>query len=153
VVVLRLLAHRERPGHGHLHRAVGVRAEELQVAELHRARAGDRADDPRHRVGMPGAVERGPRLVDVDALQGGGEVVGVALPADLTVGEEVEAGPLLGADRELGGVVLRLGEELRLDAPQLLGAHPRREPAGELGPVDEPFRLRVAADQRRREQG
>ena len=125
VVVLRLLRHRERPGHGHLHRPVGVAAQELQVADLHRVRPVDRADDAGHRVGVPGAVQRRPRVVDVDALQRGGEVVGVALPADLAVGEQVQPGALLGADRELGRVVLGLSEQRGLDAPQLLRAHPR----------------------------
>ena len=149
VVVLRLLGHRERPGHRHLHRTVGVRLEELQVADLDRGRPGDRPDDARHRVGVPGAVERGARVVDVDAVERGGEVVGVALAADLAVGDEVEARALLGPDGHLGGVVLRLGEVVGLDAPQLLGPHARREAAREPGPVDQPLRLRVAADQGR----
>ena len=76
-------------------------AQELQVADLDRVRPVDRADDARHRVGVPGAVERGARVVDVDAVERGGEVVGVALAADLAVGEQVEPGALLGADREL----------------------------------------------------
>ena len=53
VVVLRLLGHRERPGHRHLDRTVGVRLEELQVTDLDRTAPGDRPDDPRHRVGVP----------------------------------------------------------------------------------------------------
>ena len=111
----------------------------------------DRADDARHRVRMPGAVERGARVVDVDAVQRRGEVVGVALAADLAVGEQVQPGALLGADRELRRVVLGLREQGGLDAPQLLGAHARREAAGELRAVDQPLGLGVAADQRRRE--
>ena len=42
---------------------------------LHRARAAHRADHARHRVGVPAAVERLSRGVDVDALEGGREVV------------------------------------------------------------------------------
>src|SRR5712691_1627822 len=45
-------------------------------------------------------------------------------------------------------VLLRLGEQRLGDAPQLLCAHPRREARGELLAVDQPLRLRVAANQR-----
>ena len=62
VVVLRLLAHGERPGHGHLHRPVGVRAQELQVAHLHRVRAADRPDDAGHRVRVPSGPAPSPGL-------------------------------------------------------------------------------------------
>ena len=151
-VVLRLLRHRERTGHGHLHRPVGVRPEDLEVAELHRMPPPDRADDPRHRVRVTAAVERGPRVVDVDAVQRGGEAVGVALPAHLAVGEDVEPGPFLVADGEDGGVVLGLLQPLRGDPPQLAGPHPRREAAGQPRPVDQPVRLGVRTDERCREE-
>ena len=38
-------------------------------------------------------------------------------------------------------------ERLGPREPQLPGPHSRREPAGQLGPVDQPVRLRIAADQ------
>ena len=44
----------------------------------------------------------------VDALERGGEAVGVALAPHLAVGDDVDAGPLHVADGEQGGVVLRL---------------------------------------------
>src|SRR5207244_13601313 len=96
------------------------------------------------------AVELGSRFVDVDALERSGEAVRVALAADLAVGGDVDAGLLLRADREQRGVVLRLREMRLGDAPQLLRAHARREAAGELLAVDQPFGLRVTADQRGR---
>ena len=49
VVVLRLLRHRERAGHGHLDRVVGVRLQELHVADADRvaaARSGRRSAAP-----------------------------------------------------------------------------------------------------------
>ncbi|MDN5932768.1 MAG: hypothetical protein L0I24_17165, partial [Pseudonocardia sp.] len=97
---------------------------------------------------MSGAVQGGARVVDVDAVERGREMVGVALAAHLSVGDDVEPGAFLGADREHGGVVLGLGEMLGRGPPQLLRAHPRREPAGEAVPVDEPVGLGVAADER-----
>jgi hypothetical protein len=57
-------------------------------------------------------------VIRVDALERGGESVGVAFAADLAVGDDVDAGALLVADREQRGVVLRLIEPGRLDAPQ-----------------------------------
>jgi hypothetical protein len=91
-------------------------------------------------------------VVDVDPVERGCEVVRVALPADLAVGDDVEARPFLRADRHDRRVVLGLGEELRSRAPQLLRAHPRREAAGQSGPVDQPFGLGEAADQGRGKQ-
>jgi hypothetical protein len=88
-----------------------------------------------------------PRVVDVDALEGGGEAVAVGLAQHLAVGDDVEAGLLLGPDSQDPGVVLGLLQILRLDPPQLQSAHPRREPAGELGPVHQPVRLGIAAHQ------
>src|SRR5262249_45065819 len=81
------------------------------------------------------------------------EAVGVALAPDLAVGNDVEARILLRPDREKGGVGLGFSEELLGNAPELLGAHARRKALGEAGGVDEPVRLRVAADQSRGEQG
>jgi hypothetical protein len=106
------------------------------------------AGDARHRVRMAGAIERAAGIVDVDALERGGEAVRVALAPHLAVGNDVEAGALLVADGDERGVVLRLLEPLRRHPPQLARAHPRWKPSGELLAVDQPFRLRVGADQR-----
>jgi tetratricopeptide (TPR) repeat protein len=151
-VVLRLQRHRERPGHGDLDGPVGVRAQEPQVVHLDRAPPPDRPGDPGHRVRLAAAAEHGARVVDVHPVQRGREPVGVALPADLAVGDDVEPGPLLVPDRQHGRVALRLLQVPGVDPPQLPGPHPRREPAREPLPVDQPVRLRVASDQRRGKQ-
>ena len=67
IVVLRLLRHGERPGHGHLDRFLRVRAQELHVLHFDRVPAPDCADDARHGIGVPGAVEPGAGIVDVHA--------------------------------------------------------------------------------------
>src|SRR5581483_11667767 len=48
-------------------------------------------------------------------------------------------------------IVLRFLEEALLDPPKLARAHPRRKAPGELLAVDQPFGLRIAADERRGE--
>ena len=62
---------------------------------------------------MAAAVERRAGIVDVDALERGGEAVRVALAAHLAVGDDVEPGALLVADGEQRRVVLRLLEPIR----------------------------------------
>jgi hypothetical protein len=91
--------------------------QEQQVLNFDRVLAADPADHARHRVRMPGTVERAARVVDVHAFQRGGEAVGIALPADFAVGDDVEPGLLLRADGEQRGIVLRLGEEGFRNAP------------------------------------
>ena len=59
----------------------------------------DRSGHPGHRVRVPATVERRAGVVDVHAVKRGREPVGVAFPADLAVGDDVEAGVLLRADR------------------------------------------------------
>ena len=147
VVVLCLLRHGERPRHGDLDGPGGVRPQELQVGHLDRVLAPDRADDAGHRVRVAAAVQRRSRVVDVHSVKRRRETVGVALPADLAVGDDVEAGVLLGADGQQGGVSLRLLEELRCDAPQLTRAHSGREAAGQPAAVNQPVRLRIASNE------
>ena len=91
-VDLRLLRHREGSGHRDLDAALRVPAQELQVADLDRVAAPDRAHDARHRIGMTAAIERRAGIVEIDAVERGGEAVGVALAPDLAVGDDVEAG-------------------------------------------------------------
>ena len=71
-------------------------------------RAPDLADDARHRRLLARARLTSPGLLDVDALERRGEVVGVAFAAHLAVGDDVDAGALHVADGEQRGVVLRL---------------------------------------------
>ncbi|HTR11714.1 MAG TPA: hypothetical protein VMI72_00315 [Roseiarcus sp.] len=85
----------------------------------------------------------------VDALERGREAVRIALAADFAVGDDVEPGLLLQLDGDDGGVVLRLREKRLGDAPKLLRPHARRKASGEFRAVDEPFRLRVGADEGR----
>ena len=92
---------------------------------------------------MAAPVERRAGIVDVDAVERGGEAVRVALAAHLAVGDDVEAGALLIADREDRRILLRLLEPLRLDAPEFLRPHARRKAAGELLAVDQPVGLRI----------
>ena len=65
------------------------------------------ADHARHRDWLAAAIDRGAGLVDVDAVERGGEAVGIAFAPLLAVGNDVEPGALLVADGEDGGVVLR----------------------------------------------
>ena len=146
MVVLRLLAHRERAGHRHADRPRRQRAQELRVAHLHRPRTPDRPDHARHRVRMARAVERRSRVVEVEPLERVREVVRVALAPDLAVGDDVDAGLLHVAHGEHGRVVLRLLEPRLVDAPQLARGHARRQPPRELRAVDQPVGLRIAAD-------
>src|SRR2546423_9255281 len=97
---------------------------------------------------MARAVERAPRMIEIDAFERGGEAVGIAFAPDLAVGDEVEAGPFLRPDGEQRGVVLRLGEIGLRNAPQLFRTHARREASGELFPVDQPFGLGITSHQR-----
>ena len=60
---------------------------------------------------MARAVERGSRVVEVDAVERGREAVRVALAPDLAVADDIEAGLLLGADRDDRRVVLGLVEQ------------------------------------------
>src|SRR4051812_29669317 len=106
------------------------------------------ADDAWHGVGMARAVERAAGIVDVDALERGGEAIGVALAPDLTVGDDVQARRLLRLDGEDGRIILCFLQQRLSHAPKLARAHARREAPRKLLAVDQPFGLREAADQR-----
>ncbi len=96
---------------------------------------------------MTAAIDRDAGVVEIDPVERRGEAVRVALAALLPIGEDVDPGPLLVADRQHGRVVLGLLEELRGNAPELARPHARRETARELRPVDEPVGLGVGPDQ------
>ena len=115
--------------------------------------ARDRADHARDRIGMPAAVQRRAGVVDVDALERGREPVRVALAAHLAVGDDVQARALLVGDRQSRRVVLRLLEVGRIHPPQLECPHARREAITQAVAVEQPVRLRVGADQARRNHG
>ena len=149
MLVLRLLGHRERPGHGHLDGPIRVAAQEAHVLDLHGVPPADRADDPRHRVGVTAPVERRPRVVDVDPGERGGEPVGVALTPHLAVGDDVQPGVLLGPDRQQRRVILGLLQIRLVDSPQLTRPDAWREPSRQLASIDQPLGLGVAADEHR----
>src|SRR5512134_1575148 len=90
VVVLGLLRHRERPGNGDLDPAIRDRAEELDVPDLDRPRAADRADDPWDGVLVPRAIEGDAGRVQIDAVERCREAVAVALAPHLPVGDDVD---------------------------------------------------------------
>ena len=94
-----------------------------------------------------------PGVVEVDAFKRGRETVRVALAADLTVRDDIEAGILLRANGQKRGVVLRLRQKRFRNPPQLLRADTRRKAARKPRAIDEPFGLRVTANKRRRKQG
>ena len=151
VLVDGLLAHRERAGQRDLHLAVGVAPQELEVADLHRLAAADLPGDPRDLVGLARAAEDLGGVVEVHAVERGREAVGVALPADLAVGDDVDAGALHVADGEEGRVVLRGLEEVGGDTPEVGCADARGEAVAQHVAVEEPVRLGEAAHDRRGE--
>ncbi len=97
---------------------------------------------------MAAAIEGCSRVVDVDAVERGGETIRVALAAHLAIGDDVQSGAFLIDDGKDGGVVLSLLQPLRSDPPQLGGSHSRREAIGEPCPIDQPVRLGVGTDER-----
>ncbi len=116
-LVLRLLSHRERPRYGDLDLPCRVRPEKPHIADGDRVPAPDLSDDPRNGIGMAGSVERRAGIVDIDAIERGRKPVGVALAANFTVGDNVEPGILLSADRQQRGIVLRFSEKRLRHAP------------------------------------
>jgi hypothetical protein len=59
----------EWSGHSNLNRAIGVRAQELNVAHFNRVFAANLVDNARHWVWMAGSVERGAWIVNIDTLE------------------------------------------------------------------------------------
>ena len=77
---------------------------------------------------MTGAVERSARIIDVDALECGGEAVGIAFAALFAVSDDVKAGALLVADGDERGIVLCLFEVFRGHLPQFACTDTRWKP-------------------------
>jgi len=69
-LVLGLARHCERAGQGDLDPALGVGAQELDVAHLDRPQPADRLDDARHHDGAAGAPAHGRRVVEIDPREG-----------------------------------------------------------------------------------
>jgi hypothetical protein len=87
----------------------------------------------------------------VDPCKRGGEAIGVALAALLAVGNDVKPGAFLIADGQQRGIILRRFQPLRIDQPEIVRAYPRHH-FSEPRAIDQPFGLRVRADQGRRKQ-
>ena len=85
---------------------------------------------------MAGAVESCAGIVDVDAFESCGKAIRIAFAPHLAVGDDVEAGALLIADRKQCRVILRLLEIFGRDAPKFQRAHPGRKTAGEFLAID-----------------
>jgi hypothetical protein len=151
VFVLGLLAHGERAGQGDLGRVIGILTQELHVAQLDRAGAPDLADDARHGCLLSRACGDHGGVVGVDAFERSRKAVGVAFAANLAVGDDIDAGALHVADRDDRRVVLRLFQMLLGQAPHLVHAGARHG-FRQHGAIDQPFRLRIASDHRRRQQ-
>ena len=149
-VVLGLLRHRERAGHGDLDQPVRIGPQELHVADLHGMLALDRADDAGYRVWMAATIERRSRIVDVDAGQGRREPVRVALATGFAVGDDVQPRSLLVVDGEQRRVVLSLLEVRRIDAPELGRPRARREAVSQALAIDQPVGLGIRPDEARR---
>src|SRR5271166_1404853 len=97
---------------------------------------------------MSAAADDRPRIVEVNAIESRGKPVGIALAANLAIGENVEARAFLIADSQNGRVVLCLFQPFGRDSPQLLRAHSRRHPLAEHLAVDQPVGLGIRSYQR-----
>ena len=111
VFVLGLARHRERAGQGDLDLAIGVAAQELDIAHFDRPQPADRADDARHDNGSARPPADSRRVVEVDPGECCRKAVRIAFAADLAVGDDVDAGAFHVADREHRRIVLRLFEK------------------------------------------
>ncbi len=152
VLIDALQSQGEGTGQGDPGAATGVAAQEAHVLDLDGAGPSDGADHAWHLNPAPWTQLDGPRPCRIHPLQRQDEAVGIALPADLAVGDDVDAGALHVFDGQAGGVVLGLGQDLRSRSPDV-----RRIDAGHVvAPqpvlIDQPVRLRIAADHGRRQQ-
>ena len=151
-LVLCLLRQRERAGDRDLRRARRVRQQELGVAPLDRPLAPDPPGHARYRRGAAVGADHRAGIDRVEAVERQAEIIRVALAADLAVTDDIDAGPLHLADRDNRRIVLRFAQLRLRDAPDLMRMHPRHAVMFERRAVDQPIRLRIAADDRRRDQ-
>ena len=151
VLVLGLLAHRERSGQGDLGRAVGILAQKFHVVQFDRPGSLHFANDARHRRLVSGARRDDSGLFVVDAFERRRKAVGVALTTNFAVGYDIDAGALHVPDSDDGGIVLRLFEMFGRQPPHRMQARTRHH-LRQHGAIHQPFRLRVAADHGGRQQ-
>src|SRR5216683_2283445 len=151
VSVLGLLAHRERSRKRDLNLASGMRPEKGQIPHLDRPLPPDWTVYKRDDIGSAAPGKPLSRELRVDAAKRGGEAVRVALPPDLAVRDNVDAGALHVVDRDDRGVVLRLLEPGLGNPPHLASTYPRRHPLAEVFAVDQPVGLWIAPNYGRRQ--
>ena len=122
-IVLRLLRHGEGAGDGDFDLVGRIGAQKRHVAHFDGVLSPDRPGNAGNRARLAGAIEARPRIFDVDAFERGCEWVGIALPSHFAVGQDVDSGNFLVADREKRRVVLGLIQPFIADPPKLLGAN------------------------------
>src|SRR2546423_12279053 len=125
--------------------------QELGVAQFDRPASRDLAPRARPWRRAAAAAPDLAGMLGVDAVERKRESVGVALAADLAIRDDVDPGPLHVADREDRRVVLRLFEPGLGDAPDVARGDARHTVMFERRAVDQPIRLRIAADDRCRD--
>src|SRR5207247_8830838 len=104
-----------------------------------------KSNDARDDVWPAAAAQSLAGLIEVDTVESSGEAIAVALATDLAVGQDVDAGTLHVADRDLGGVVLGLLQKLFGDAPDLFCSAARWQSGVHLLAIYEAVELRIAA--------
>ena len=92
---------------------------------------------------MAAPIERCTGVLDVHALERGGESIRITFASNLAVGNDVQSGALLIADRADRRIILRFFEKLGGNPPQFFRASARRKSAGKFLPIDQPVRLRI----------
>ena len=91
-------------------------------------------------------------MLGIDAVERERKTVRIAFAADLAVADDIDAGPFHLADRDDRGVVLRLFAPRLRNAPDVAGMDARHAVMFEKGAIDQPVGLRIAADDRGRDQ-
>ncbi len=146
MLIHRLLRHRERTRQRDLDRLVGIGAQERDIVDLDRYLTLDRPGYDRHRDFPAGAAGDLANARPIDAVERVCKLVRVALASDLAVGDDVDPGAFLLADRNQRRIVLRLLQKLARHTPDVAHAYARRHVLLQCGAIDQPIRLREAAD-------
>jgi len=91
-------------------------------------------------------------MLGIDPLEREGKPVRVAFATDFAVGHDVDAGALHVTNRDHRGIVLGLFQEIGRDAPELGRVHTRHATPPKRLAIDQPIRLRITTNHRRRNQ-